>query len=98
MQDDKELFEEKINTIECNCGCSIIRIEEYNDNKNEISSFDMTFYTLPYNTNSLWSRLKLSINMLLNKYYGEHYISIDKNDFDKFKEIINKVNMKYNRG
>jgi len=80
---------ENKNYFRCTCTCSIISIEKWDDDDGEVI---ITLYERTYKPNeSIWVRVKRSFKMLIGRECLHGEVVLEKEDFEKFKEIVNKI-------
>jgi len=80
---------ENKNYFRCTCTCSIISIEKWDDDDGEVI---ITLYERTYKPNeNFWDRIKRSFKMLIGRECLHGEVVLEKEDFEKFKEIVNKI-------
>lgn len=74
--------------IPCECGCSIVRLQDLDDWGYSITFLVDTFSSGQQHSRSLWNRLKLAWYAIRGKEYRLHEIIINRS---QVQEVINEL-------
>jgi len=78
------------NSFRCMCTCSIITIDHYKEDDYE--DMFITLYERVHKPNeNIWDRIKRFFKRLVGRDYLIGEVGMNREEFEKFKEIINKI-------